>query len=355
MTDKDGVSPRLSHPATLVDVARAAGVSPMTVSRVVNNSRLVSASTRERVERAMESVGYIPNSIARSLVQKRTGVLALLVSDITHTWFTQLGHEVEGAAAAAGYLLVFGNTDENELTEREYAEKLSSLHVDGVLLAPASRESRETIELLQRRGIPVVLIDREVEDVELDIARGESYTPAIELTDHLIAHGHTRLGIVAGPDHVWTAQERVRGFKAALRRRGLPVPRRYVRHAQLTRSGGAEEARKLLASEDPPSAILAGNSYLAAGIVDVARERGLRIPEDLALVTFDDSEGPSEWAFYSCYEQPARAIGAAALRFLLDRLAGDRSGARRAVLRGDVRLRASCGCLGAAPLQDHRQ
>lgn len=344
MIDPEQAGAYRSGPATLADVARSAGVSPMTVSRVVNGSRLVSAVTRERVEHAMATVGYIPNSIARSLVRNQTGVLALLVSDITHTWFTQLGHEVEGGAAANGYTLIFGNTDEDEQIERRYAEKLSSLHVDGILLAPAANGSRDTIELLARRGIPVVLIDREVEGLELDIARGESYAPAIELTEHLIAHGHEQLGIVAGPEHVWTARERVRGFKEALRRHDLQPIRRNIRHATLTRSGGKVEARKLLSGANRPSAVLAGNSYLAAGVMDACRELGLRIPDDVAVVTFDDSDGQSPAPFLSCYEQPARAIGAAALHFLLDRLRGENAGPRRAVLRGDIRLRRSCGC-----------
>jgi LacI family transcriptional regulator len=251
---------------------------------------------------------------------------------------------VEGAAANNGYTLIFGNTDENDQTERAYAEKLSSLHVDGVLLAPASNRSRETIDLLTRRGIPTVLIDREVEGINLDIARGESRAAASELTEHLLSHGHTRLAMVAGPSQVWTAQERITGFRAALRRRHVALDRRHVRNTELTRAGGAEATRRILLAEPRPTALLCGNGYLAAGAFDAARELGVRVPEDLAIATFDDTESQSQRAFFTCYEQPARAIGAAAVRFLLDRLAGDSSGQRRAVLRGDYRFRGSCGC-----------
>jgi LacI family transcriptional regulator len=345
MAKPQGVTrPEPRQNATLADVAARAGVSPMTVSRVVNDSERVSASTRERVELAMSEIGYIPNFLARGLVVRRLGLLALIVADITHPWFTSLAHSVEVAAGARGYTVVFGNTDDDRDTERTYLQKLSSLRVEGVIIAPAANGTTSSLDILEAQGIPFVQIDREIAGASGDLVRGESFRSARLLTDHLAGHGRTRIAIVSGPQLVSTARERVKGFRAALKANGLPVHPDYVRHTSYTREGGYEEGRRLLSLPEPPTAIVAANSFLAFGILDVARELGVAVPDDLALVTFDDLESTAVEPFLTCVEQPAKAIGLQALELLTARLDGDASPLQHLILDGEFRVRRSCGC-----------
>lgn len=329
---------------TLADVAAVAGVSAMTVSRVVNGTGRVREGTRLRVEAAMESVGYVPNSPARSLVGRRLGLIALVVADITHPWFTELAHAVDVEAAQRGFTVVVGDTDDDPGNERTCLYKLSSLKVDGVLIAPSGKEAGANLDLLRTQNIPFVQIDRQVADVEADVVCGESYRAARQLTVHLLEHGHRQLAMVSGPRGVSTARDRERGFKAALRFREVDLEPRSVRRTAFTRGAGLVEARALLGSAEPPTAIMAANGFLALGVIDAARERGLRVPEDLAVVTFDDVESTATEPFLTCVEQPARGVGLAALDYLLSRIDGDMSPPRRTVLDGDLRIRRSCGC-----------
>ncbi|HQZ33127.1 MAG TPA: LacI family DNA-binding transcriptional regulator [Ilumatobacteraceae bacterium] len=329
--------------ATLADVAAQAGVSSMTVSRVVNNSSLISDNTRLRVEAAMEKVGYVPNSLARGLVVRRTDVIALIVADIMHSWFTELGHQIEVEATALGLLLVFGNTDDVPQTEVAYVDKFSSLQVDGMIIAPASAASIRNVEVLHRRGIPLVLIDREVKGVEVDVVRGDSYSASKQLTTHLIDHGYREIAMVSGPQDVWTANERVRGYRSAMKAAGLQPPKDAVVRAPFTRDGGRHAGSQLLVSDARPRAVVAGNSSLALGVLDVATELGLRVPDEFSIVTFDHVDSSPFPPFLTCYSQPAKEIGSLALKMLLERLQGLDAAPRRAVLPGQLHVYGSCG------------
>lgn len=341
----------MPRPATLADVAAAAGVSMMTVSRVVNGSARVSDGTRERVQAVMVELGYIPNQLARSLVVRRLGLIALVVADITHPWFTELAHAVELAAAGSSYTTIFGNTDGEPAAELAYLEKLSALRVDGVILAPAA-SSAPGIDLLIQRGIPFVTIDRRLAELACDHVQGESVKSARELVDHLIGHGRKRIAVISGPAEVSTATDRVAGWRLAMRKAGLPAPRVLVRHTAFTREAAREVALELLARPDRPDGVFAANAFMAFGVLDAAAELGLQVPEDLGLVTFDAIERDAVEPFLTCAQQPARLIGRTALDLLLARLEGDAGEPRTVVLDGEIRLHRSCGCepsLGRRP------
>jgi LacI family transcriptional regulator len=328
---------------TLAEVARRAKVSSMTVSRVVNGSEQVTERTRQQVERAMAELGYVPNRAARSLVVNRLDVLALVVPDLSNPFFTKLVREAEAAANAAGYTIILGNSDEDPAKEASYIRAISSLGVDGVVLGPSSGESRASVEWLTRRAIPVVLLDRQVEGVAVDLVRGESYEASRLLVEHVIEHGHRRVAMISGPLDVSTASDRERGYRKALELGGIEPDRSLSRHGPYTREAGYRAARSLLARHDPPSAIFAANNFLAFGVLDAARELGARVPEELALVTFDDVEIAAEEPFLTCADQPAEEMGRAATQLLIDRLAGDESPPREVVLPTELRVRRSCG------------
>ena len=316
----------------------------MTVSRVVNGSGSVRPTTRKRVERAMRDLGYIPNRAARSLVVNKLGVLALVIPDISNPFFPLLARGAEAAARAAGYTVILGNTDEQYEEEDAYVQTVCALRVDGVLLAPCGRRSRQSLELLARQHIPVVLIDRDVDGVPTDVVRGESRRSSTRLTEHLLHHGHRRIGMITGPTDVSTARERERGYREAMHDRDLEIPRELLQHVPYTREGGYRAGTAMLSLAERPTAIVAANNFLAFGLLDAAREAGIRVPEDLAIVTFDDVEVVTDSPFFTCAAQPAEAMGRTAVERLVARLDGDESPVRETVLHTEVRIRRSCGC-----------
>ena len=318
----------------------------MTVSRVVNGSERVRPATRRRVEGAMRDLAYIPNRAARSLVVNKLGVLALVIPDISNPFFPLLARGAEAAARVAGYTVILGNTDEEFEKEDAYLRTVCALRVDGVLLAPSGHRSRDSLDLLEHQRIPVVLIDREVDDVARDVVRGESRRSAQVLTEHLIQHGHRRIGLVTGPADISTARERERGVRDALHEHDLELGPGLARRAAYTREGGYRAGCELLARPERPTAVVTANNFLGFGLIDAARELGVRVPQDLAVVTFDDVEIVTDAPFFTCAAQPAEAMGRTAVERLIARLDGDRSPMRETVLHTEVLIRRSCGCDG---------
>jgi LacI family transcriptional regulator len=212
------------------------------------------------------------------------------------------------------------------------------------MLAASGARSRESLELLTRQGVPVILIDRKVDGLSNEVVHGESRRPARILTEHLIEHGHSRIGLITGPEDVSTAREREIGFRDAMARARLRVEDRFVFHTPYTRGAGYRAAQSLLAVENGPTAVVTGNNFLAFGLIDAARERGRRVPDDLAVVTFDDVEIVAEEPFFTCAAQPAEAMGRAAVERLITRVKGHESPVQEVVLRTEVRIRRSCGC-----------
>jgi LacI family transcriptional regulator len=339
------VEKHLTRRVTINDVARLAGVSPMTVSRVVNGSNRVTSATRDRVEEAMRSLGYIPNRAARSLVVNKLDVLALVIPDISNPFFPRLARGAEAAAREAGYTVILGNTDEDFEQELAYLRAICALRVDGVLLAPAGARSILSLELLRRLAIPVVLIDREITGVQADVIRGESRQSARALTEHLIRqHAHQSVGLITGPEDVSTAQERERGYLDALTSLGLPIVPSLINRTEYNREAGRRAAINMLAQRRAPSALVTGNNFQAFGVIDAARELGRRVPEELAVVTFDDVEIVAEEPFFTCAAQPAEDMGRVGVERLIGRLKGDESPPSETVLQTVVHIRRSCGC-----------
>ena len=295
----------------------------------------------------MRDLAYIPNRAARSLVVKKLGVLALVIPDISNPFFPLLARGAEAAARDAGYTIILGNTDEQYEKEDSYLRAVCALRVDGVLLAPSGHRSRQSLELLARQHIPVVLIDRDVDGVPSDVVRGESRRSARLLTEHLVVqHSHRRIGLITGPPDISTARERERGFRDALHDHDVEQVAALAHRVAYTREAGQRAGLDLLSSAEPPTAVVTANNFLAFGLIDAARELRIRVPEDLAVVTFDDVEIVAESPFLTCAAQPAEAMGRTAVERLIARLGGDESPMRETVLHTRLLFRRSCGCSG---------
>jgi LacI family transcriptional regulator len=308
----------------ITDVARRAGVSTMTVSRVINNTGQVGEETRRRVEAAVAELGYVPNSLARSLRIKRTKTLALVLTDITNSFFTTVARGVEDTASRQGFNVFFCNTDESAAEQATYLQALVERQVDGVLLVPAGG-SGGGVGFLQGHGVPVVLIDRIIPGYQMDVVRGDSVQGSYVLTRLLLDLGHRTIAILAGPAGVSTAGERVRGYRMALAEAGIDpdASPNLIINGNYSQAGGYEMAQAALQAYPRPTALFACNNFIAVGAYHALRSMGLRVPEDVALVGFDDlATSVAIEPFLTAAAQPAYEMGRRATELLLARLAG---------------------------------
>ncbi|MFT4040777.1 MAG: LacI family DNA-binding transcriptional regulator [Thermomicrobiales bacterium] len=330
---------------TIHDVARQAGLSVATVSRTLSGRGYVSERSRASVLQAVDTLGYVPNGLARGLKTQRSGLIALLVPEIMNSFYTTLSRGVEDVANAHGLQVILGNTDESLEKERAYVDLMTSSRVEGVILAPAGA-SHQALDVLAAHKVPAVLIDRSVPGYDGDIVRGDSITGARDLTRHLLALGHTRIALINGHPDTSVAQERADGFRQALAEMTLTPDDGLISFGAWFADDAERRTGALLDAPNPPTALLAANSFMAIGALRALRQRELRVPEDVALVCFDDIEDAAAInPFLTALAQPAYAMGEAAMRFLLDRIAGVYTGAGRAVVlpSHSLLVRRSCG------------
>jgi LacI family transcriptional regulator len=304
---------------TIHDVARLAGVSPITVSRVINNSGYISQKTRERVQAAIDELGYVPNIIARSLRSKRTSTLALVITDITNPFFTSLARGVEDTASDAGFNVIFCNTDESIQEEEKYVNLLLQKQVDGILLVPAHSAS-PSIDRIQEQETAVVILDRKVNNARVDVVRCDSEMGAYQLTGLLIEKGHRSIAVLSGPKGVSTAEDRVKGYWRAMTEAGMANPD-LVFYGAFTQASGHENACQALALSPRPTAFFAGNNFIAVGALKAIQDAGLKMPEDVSLVTFDDLPLSAVLEpILTVARQPAYEMGRRGTQLLLGRL-----------------------------------
>jgi LacI family transcriptional regulator len=330
---------------TIRDVARLSGVSPMTVSRVINDSERVSPETRKRVEQAISELGYVPSRLARGLSRQRTGTLAVIVPDVANPFFTAIVRAAEEVARRADYNVILCDTRADLSVERDVIEELIAHRVEGGVIAPVSDRSATHLRRLAEFGVPFVLIDRTVPGIDCDVVLGDSAGGARQLVDHLISLGHRRIGFIVESDDVSTARDRRRGYEAALSAAGIALDPALVVNAIADPSGGSAGMSRLLELEERPTAVFTVNNLAAVGAIEAVRAAGLEVPDDVALVCFDDIEYASRlYPFLTAMEQPAQTFGTLGTQLLLERIEG-RGPKRRheVVLPGEFIIRKSCG------------
>ena len=334
-----------SADVTIKDVASLAGVSPMTVSRVINESDRVSPETQRRVEKAIAELGYVPSRLARGLSGRRTGTLALIVPDVANPFFTMVVRAAEEVARRSAYRVILCDTRADLAVERDVIEELIAHRVEGIAIAPVSDQSKPHLARLSRFGVPFVLIDRTVAGVDCDAVLGDSVGGARRLVEHLIELGHRHIGMIVEKDEVSTARERRQGYESALKAAGLPLDPGLVAETTPDPDGGFEGMGRLLAAEERPTAVFAVNNLVALGAIEAVRHAGLEVPDDVALVCFDDIEFASRlYPFLTALEQPAETFGTLGAQLLLERIHG--RGPTRdhvVVLPGQFTIRRSCG------------
>src|SRR5712691_5546354 len=333
---------------TVHDVARRAGVSTSTVSHVVNNTRFVSGELRARVLAAMRELAYTPNAAARMLTLKRSRTIGLIVSDIRNPFFASVARGVEDVAQEQGYTLVLCNSDESAERETACLNALETRAVDGVLLASAG-VADEHLARLVRAGFPIVLVDRDLPELGAPAVLLDNEGAAYSAVRHLITRGHRRIAMLSGRAAISTTTERIAGYRRALQEAGIDMDDRLVVSGASTSEGGAIAANAVLDVNEPPSAIFSGNNLMGIGALQTIVNRGQVVPDDIALVGFDDFPFPWSDAFrphLTTIAQPTYELGRRAAEILVARLRGTKSDpVERVILEGKLVVRESSGAM----------
>jgi LacI family transcriptional regulator len=331
--------PVADRPPTIIDVARTAGVSVSTVSRVVRNHSDVSAETRRAVQEAIDLLDYRPSPIARALVSGQTRLLALLVSDITNPFYPQLAKSVEREAGRDDYTVVICNTGDRTAETRRYLERLLRQGLDGVVHASAARDEAVLLSLVDdhRR---VVFANRRPKSKSVSFVVSDNYGGAMQLTNYLLEHGHRTIGFICGPAFARNATERLDGFRAAMSAR--PNAQALIADGDFSTRSGAEAAKAFLDGANPPTAIIGVNDSIALGALGALRERNLRVPDDIALAGFDGVQVSStSLVGLTTVDQHIDEMGREAVRLLIRQLNTAEFAPTRHVLPSELLVRAS--------------
>lgn len=320
---------------TIPDVAHAAGVSTATAARALGGYGSVSPAARQRVLDVADQIGYRRNDLARAMITGRTNTIGLVVADIENPFFARTVRGVSDAARAAGYEVLLTNTDEDLDVERSSLKVLLSKRVDGIIVAPTSRDT-EHLAAASQAGCPLVLLDRRVEGFDVDQVLVDNCAAAADVVERLVLHGHRRIAMVTGGTSstdpqparpsVSTGQDRVDGYLQALRAAGVPRPKTYLRTGAHTPELARELMASLISLRTPPTAVFASDSRVALGVLKAIRQARLSVPDQMSVVAFDDADWTSVVTPpISVVAQPTYELGRRAADLLVSRLSGDDS------------------------------
>jgi len=338
--------------ANILDIARKAGVSVGTVSNVLNHSATVKESLRKRVLEAVDAVGYQPSQLARGLRRVKTNMIGMIIPDITNPFFPAVVRGAEDIAFSRGYRLILCNTDNDHAKEIFHLNELRAYLPAGLIVIPSNfSDLTEQAESYRKMGSAIVCVDRLPKHWKGDAVTADNEGGAYAATRSLLSLGHRRIATITGPLHLTNAAERLAGFRRAMRAENVVVAPEYVQEATFERYAGYSKTMLLLRMIPRPTAIFAGNDLIAFGVLQAIREAGLRCPEDISLIGFDDMEPAAMLnPELSSVSQPGYQLGTTAASILIDRVDGDLSPAKQIVLQTAVQLRHS-----VVPVQEEEE
>lgn len=326
------------------DVARIAGVSTSTVSHVINNNRFVSESIREKVNAAIRQLNYAPSALARSLKLNQTRTIGMLITSSSNPFYSEVVQGVERSCYERGYSLILCNTDGDEERMNRCIETLMQKRVDGLIVMFTENHSPSQETLSRYPSVPVVMMDWAPFAGVNDIIQENAFIGGKMATDYLIAQGYRHIACITGPLDKTTSQQRLDGYRQAINDAGLTLRDDFAVTGDFEFAGGLAAMEKLLALPQPPDAVFAGNDAMAVGVYQALYQRGLRVPQDVAVMGYDDIQ----LAQYmtpplTTIHQPKDALGELAIDTLLHRLKDPEAEAQILVLTPELVVRGSVG------------
>lgn len=333
---------------TIKDIARIANVSHTTVSRALNNKSRIKNETKEKILSIASELNYRPNFIARSLVMRRTKTLGLVITTIANPFYTELSQGIETTAISLGYNIILCSTNYELSAEKRYIDMLRSKGVDGILFTSAHMGDPNIIELAEE-GFPIILVNRRtyhpiVRD-KVDYVGVDNMLGGFLAVEHLIKLGHKRIGVIGGSSESSVGFERLGGGKKALTTYGLEVIGDYFLEGDFLKGSGYQGGKRYLKMDKPPTAIFAANDYMALGTYQAILEEGIKIPEEVALIGFNDIEFTSMKGIeLTTIGQKKYEMGALAVRKLVERVEDRKGGPpEEIILEPELIIRKTCG------------
>lgn len=329
--------------ATIKDVAKRAGVSPATVSRVVNNQPYVAEDLRQRVLTAIQALDYHPNRVAQRLRAEKSHLVGVIMSDIKNPFYTLALGGLEQVLSQQSLSVLICNSNMSQERENDFISLMLSEGVAGMIIAPV-KEKSDTLMEAGKNGLPIVAIDRRIKNPKVDIVLADNFRGAYRAIQRFVQLGHKRIAIVNGPQYLTSGRERYAGFLQAMDEAGLPVDPELVKYGDYQVESGYRLTRELLQSSRFPMALFVANNLMTIGALNAIHELGYKIPSEVAVIGFDDVP----WAMslnppLTTVAQPSVDIGVSAAELLLSRIANPERLARTVVLETELIVRASCG------------
>lgn len=326
---------------TIKEIAKRSGVSRSTVSRVISNHPNVDEETRQKVKKVMEELNYRPSRLAQGLVKGKINVVGLIIGDIRNPFYSELTRAIEDILNAEGYMVVLCDSDYNPQKEELYLRTAEELGFAGVIMTSAM-ETKELLQTLQSLSCPVVLLNRYLRAFETDVVSFDNYNGGYIAAEHLIKLGHRRIAILAGPNNSTSSKDRLRGYSDALRDYGLEYKEGEVTYGDLRWATGYEFGLHLLRRQERPTAVFAGNDLMALGIIQAYLDNGLKVPDDLSVVGFDDIPAAYMGAVkLTTVRQPQYEMGVEAAKLMLERIKGIPHAPKRIIFDAKLVIRES--------------
>jgi len=329
---------------TIKDVAEHAGVSVTTVSRVLNDHAYVADSVRVRVQESMQTLGYRPNRAAQRLRNNSSDLIGLIIPDIQNPVFQSMVRGVEDAAYQNGLNVMLCNTDDNPDKQKVYLRVMMAEQAAGLIVVPTHPNDGVSLGPVREAGIPIVILDREVANFDADVIKVDNAHGSSAATRHLLALGHRRIAFIAGTQVLSPGRERLQGVRESLGEHHLSLDDMLVEYGDFKLESGYELTLKLMRQPNPPDALFVMNCLMTMGAIRALHELGVRIPQDVALVGFDDVP----WAEdldppLTAVAQPTYELGQQAVQMILRRIARPQAAYHKVILQPRLLVRKSCG------------
>lgn len=325
---------------SIKDVAEICKVSPMTVSRALNNSKEISKETKERILRVCDEIGYRPNSAARSLISNKTNMIGLIIPDITNQYYSYVSKGVSTYLEPLDFGLILCNSDRNPRNEKKYIDFLTQKRVDGIILMPIQSEAEEYKVLSQT--VPFIQVDNYINGLEASFIGNDNYTGGRKIIKHMINHGYKRIGVILSHKSSTASNERLKGYMDILKENDIPIDPSILIYSNATFEDGYRIAESLI--EKNVDSIFAINDTIAMGVIKYCFNNGINIPGNIGLAGYDDIEQAEMLPIpLTTIHQRKIKLGKTAAKILIEELASPQVEKQKIILEPELIIRKSCG------------